>query len=61
VENGRINGYVVLVSNSSVTYVREETMFLAAPIFGDADNSHLMHVCPYIREVVERFSPIEQV
>jgi len=50
-------GYVVKVTHYTVTYVREETMFLTEPIIEDVWNESVAHVSPYIGEVVERFSP----
>ncbi len=60
-DNSRINVYVVQVSNNIVKYVREETMFLAEPVIEEAMNESLMHVRPYIGEVVERFYPQRRV
>ncbi len=55
--NIRTNGYVVQVTPNNVTYVHEETMFLADPIIKSAMNTLVLHVHPYIGEVVECFSP----
>jgi hypothetical protein len=60
-DNSRINGYVVQVTNNSMKYVRDETMFLAEPVIEEAMNESLLHVCPYIGEVVERFPPQRRV
>ena len=50
-------GYVVKVTHDKVTYVREETMFLTEPIIKDDWNGFVLHVRPYIGEVVGCFSP----
>ena len=50
-------GYVVKVTHYKMTYVCEETMFLMEPIIKEAWNESVAHVRPYIREVVEAFSP----
>ena len=60
-DNSRITGYVVQVAERFVTYVHEDTLFWAAPVFDDANNFQLMHIRPYIGEVVECFDPIERV
>ena len=60
-DNSRINGYVVQVTNDIVKYVHEETMFLAEPVIEEAMNESLLHVRPYIGEVVECFSPQRRV
>ena len=50
-------GYVVKVTHDKVTYVHEETMFLMEPIIEDDWNGFVLHVHPYIGEVVGCFSP----
>ncbi len=50
-------GYVVKVTHYKMTYIREETMFLMEPIIKEAWDESVAHVRPYIREVVEAFSP----
>jgi len=44
-----------------VPYVHEETMFLAEPVITEAMNASVLHVRPYIGEVVEHFSPTLRV
>ena len=56
-DNSQTNGYVVQVTADNVTYVREDTMFLAEPVIKAAMNTSVLHVRPYIGEVVECFSP----
>ena len=60
-DNSRTNGYVVQVTNHNVKYVREETIFLGKPVIEEARNASLLHVRPYIGEVVERFPPQPRV
>ena len=50
-------GCVVKVTHYKVTYVCEETMFLMEPIIEDDWNGFVLHVRPYIGEVVGCFSP----
>ena len=40
-----------------MTYVREETMFLAEPVIESTIVALVLHMHPYIGEVVECFSP----
>ena len=47
----------VLKISTTMTCVREETMFFAEPVIEEAMNTSVLHVCPFIGEVVERFSP----
>ena len=56
-DNSRINGYVVQATSHEVKYVREETIFFGEPVIEEAGNALLLHVRPYIGEVVERFPP----
>ncbi len=60
-DNSRSNGYVVQVTAYNVAHVREETMFLAEPVIEEAKNASVLHVRPYIGEVVEHFSPTLRV
>ncbi len=60
-DNSQTNGYVVQVTADNVTYVHEDTMFLAEPVIKAAMNTSVLHVRPYIGEVVECFSPPPRV